>query len=72
MRDAGFNVLRTRYVDSVGFFVTILYKIVGSNSGLISLRALTIYDRVIFPLSHIMDRLLNLFVGKNILLVAVK
>ena len=72
VNDAGFKVLRTRYADSLGFLATILYKITGGTAGDINVRALIAYDRLIFPLSCMVDRLLGLFIGKNVLLVAVK
>lgn len=69
---AGFNVAKTSYADSVGFLATILYKLVGNNSGTVNIRALVAYDRLVFPLSHIADKLLGPFIGKNVLLVGAK
>ncbi len=69
---AGFNVANTRYADSVGFLATLLYKLVGDNSGAVNGRALVAYDRLLFPLSRIVDKLLGSFVGKNVLLVGAK
>src|SRR5689334_21663708 len=53
---AGFRVVDNSYVDSIGFFVTLLYKLIGSDSGDINRKALIIYDRVLFPLSRLLDR----------------
>ncbi len=69
---AGFKVQRSRYADSLGFLATILYKIIGNTSGDVNVRALITYDRLIFPLSRIVDILLGSFIGKNVLLVAEK
>jgi SAM-dependent methyltransferase len=69
---AGFNVIETRYADSLGFFATILYKLVGDNTGMVNTRALIMYDRFVFPLSRIVDILLGAVIGKNVLLVATK
>lgn len=72
VRDAGFHVAKSRYADSAGFLATILYKLIGDNSGAVNVRALIAYDRLIFPLSRIADKLLGSFVGKNVLLVGIK
>jgi SAM-dependent methyltransferase len=67
---AGFTVERVGYADSLGFFVTLLYKMIGSRRGDISPSSVRIYDRFIFPLSRAMDRVgcSHLF-GKNLLIV---
>jgi SAM-dependent methyltransferase len=71
-RDAGFRILEARYADSLGFFAAILYRCVGGKSGTINRRALVAYDRAIFPLSLVADRLLGRVFGKNVLLLGVK
>ncbi|MGF6599994.1 SAM-dependent methyltransferase [Paraburkholderia sp. GAS448] len=71
-RRAGFEVLKTRYVDSAGFFATLLYKFFGNSSGDLNTRALIVYDRLVFPMSRVADRLSGLFFGKNVFLVGVK
>lgn len=72
VRAAGFAVERGRYVDSLGFFVTLLYKWVGSRSGVVDARSVRLYDRFVFPLSKIFDSLLSGALGKNIFVVARK
>jgi putative flippase GtrA/SAM-dependent methyltransferase len=72
VRAAGFEVDRGRYVDSLGFFVTLLYKWVGSRSGVVDARSVRLYDRFVFPLSKICDSLLSGTLGKNIFVVATK
>jgi SAM-dependent methyltransferase len=69
---AGFHIVDNSYVDSIGFFVTLLYKLVGSDSGDINRKALVIYDRLLFPLSRLLDRVLGRVLGKNVFLVAEK
>lgn len=69
---AGFAVVHNDYVDSIGFFVTLLYKLVGNDSGDINRRALIVYDRILFPLSRMLDRVLGRVLGKNVFLVAEK
>jgi putative flippase GtrA/SAM-dependent methyltransferase len=67
---AGFIVRRARYVDSLGFLASLVYKAVGDDSGVVSARSVGFYDRWLFPLSRAADLLLGRFVGKNLLVVA--
>lgn len=72
VRHAGFRIIDARYVDSLGFFASLLYKWQGSDSGEIDRNALRLYDRLVFPLSRAIDVLASPFVGKNLSLVAEK
>lgn len=65
-----YEVVTTRYADSLGFFASLLFRILGNSSGDINRRTLITYDRVVFPLSHLCDRVLGSFCGKNIFAVA--
>ncbi len=68
---AGFKIRHARYVDSLGFLVTLLYKLVDRRgSGSISPGSVKIYDRFVFPLSLWVDRLTGGRFGKNLLVVA--
>jgi hypothetical protein len=69
---AGFKVERIGYRDSVGFLLAILFKIIGSKSGIPSDRSLLIFDRVLFPISRLLDLLASPFFGKNVLAIARK
>jgi len=70
LRRAGFEIERGRYCDSLGFFASLAFKAIGNNSGRLNERTLIFYDRVLFPLSHLLDHLLGRFLGKNLLVVA--
>lgn len=70
VRTAGFTVERCAYVDSLGFFAALLFKVVGDSSGSINRRALRLYDRAIFPLSRLVDTVTQRWFGKNLLLIA--
>lgn len=70
VESAGLNVLESRYVDSAGFFATLLFKALGNASGEISPGSVTLYDRFAFPVSRIADFALGRVLGKNLLLVA--
>ena len=71
VRAAGFTIERCAYVDSLGFFATLLFKVVGDSWPATSIaRALRLYDRAIFPLSRLVDSVTRRWFGKNLLLIA--
>ena len=67
----GLKVKESRYADSAGFLAALLFRACG-RGGDISPGAVKFYDQVIFPLSYRADILFSRFIGKNVLLVAVK
>jgi SAM-dependent methyltransferase len=68
---AGFVIERAEYADSLGVFATLLYKVVGSRKGDVSRTPLRIYDRVVFPVSRVLDRMgCSRWFGKNLWVVA--
>lgn len=66
---AGFAIKSVSYEDPLGALATLLYKHFGKSSGEINLLALKIFDRIIFPISRILNFVTNPFFGKNILMV---
>ena len=69
---AGLKVVRCEYVDCLGFAATLVFNRLGRNDGHLDGRAVRLYDRIVFPLSRVMDGLCSTTVGKNLLLVAEK
>jgi SAM-dependent methyltransferase len=69
---AGLSVCKTRYVDSLGFFAALGFKIFGSKSGHLTVRAVSLYDRYVVPLSRLLDSLAGRLFGKNVYLIASK
>lgn len=67
---AGFVVASVRYVDSLGFIASLVYKWLGDSSGSIDPRSVAIYDSVVFPASVVADRVLGGLFGKNLVAVA--
>jgi len=67
--DNGYDVVSCRYFDFLGYFATALYKILGKG-GEINPKSLIIYDKYIFPVSLLFDKLFSNFVGKNLILEA--
>jgi SAM-dependent methyltransferase len=75
VEESGFRIIRCRYVDSVGFFASLIIKVLGwkgvGNIG--GQRSLTFYDRFIFPISQVLDFLTaGKILGKNLILIAEK
>ena len=68
----GFNVVESRYVDSVGVLPSMLYKLIPNSSGEPSVRNLKLYDAILFPISLMLDRFFSKVLGKNLFLIAVK
>ena len=67
---SGFTVVRNDYVDSLGFFASLLFKLIGNDKGTINRGALIFYDRFIFPLSRLFDIIFRKSFGKNVFLIA--
>lgn len=72
LRNAGLEIVESRYCDPLGFFATLAYKALGPADGTINPRSLELYDRVVFPLSRALQILTSKFFGKNVLVVATK
>ena len=67
---AGFAVKSICFVDSIGFLASLAYRLVGDNSGDIGETSVALYDRWVFPVSRVTDRVLHRVVGKNLVAVA--
>jgi hypothetical protein len=74
LTNSGFKVIEYRYVDSIGFFTWLLLKHVNitSKSGVASSNSLAFYDKCIFPISLVFDRIFKKLFGKNIYISAIK
>lgn len=72
LHHAGLRISRCQYVDSLGFFATLIYKLIGSRDGSLHSTSLCLYDRYVFPLSRLLDRLLFKLLGKNAFALAIK
>jgi len=67
---AGLSPLESGYVDSLGFFAVLLFRIFGNQRGDLSARAVAFYDHWLVPLSRELDRFLGPLFGKNVYVVA--
>lgn len=72
VESAGFGLEESRYVDSIGFAATLLFRLVGNASGEINRPLLKLYDRIVFPLSRGLDFATRRWFGKNLMLLARK
>ncbi|MFO1058625.1 MAG: class I SAM-dependent methyltransferase [Dongiaceae bacterium] len=66
---AGFAVERLRYVDSLGFAAALAYRLL-NRDGRLDPRAILLYDRILFPVSRILDPVAGRLFGKNLIAVA--
>jgi SAM-dependent methyltransferase len=71
-RSAGLSVQKSCYVDSLGFFATLGFKVFCRKKLGPSARTITLYDRYIVPSSRALDFVLGDFFGKNVYVVATK
>lgn len=69
LRRTGFVVERACYADCLGFFAALASRSTGTA---ISPRSVWFYDRVLFPLSKILDPILGHFFGKNLAVICRK
>lgn len=67
---SGYQIQQIRYFDSLGFFVSLLFKMFDNEQGKASEKSLVFFDKFVFPLNKFMDRFLYKILGKNIIAVA--
>lgn len=68
---AGLAVSSIGYADSVGFFASAAYRLMG-GSGVLNPSSLRFYDTFLFPVSRFLDTFTSPFFGKSVLLHAFK
>jgi SAM-dependent methyltransferase len=69
---AGFEVEKSFYQDSLGFFFALLFKGLGNRQGKLNPVLLTLYDKFVFPVSRLFDVLCSRLFGKNAVIYARK
>lgn len=65
-------VYSARYADSLGFFATLVYKLLDKGNGDLNRKSLLFYDRVFFPVSRIGDFFFRKLFGKNVFILVEK
>lgn len=66
LREAGFEIEEIGYRDSVGFMLAIIFKFIGSKSGEPGATSLIIFDKMLLPISRLLDKITSPFFGKNL------
>ena len=56
--------------DVIVIAATLVFKLLGNNTGDINRRALIAYDRFVFPVSRLIDRFSSRWIGKNLVALA--
>ncbi len=69
---AGFEIRTLRYVDSLGFPASLVFKAFDNGRGDVNRGMLRLYDRLAFPVSRALDTLTHRWFGKNLIALAVK
>jgi SAM-dependent methyltransferase len=64
-------VKEINYVDSIGYFVSVINRFISKNS-IPSFFHISFWDRVLIPISKIVDKVINYSFGKTVILVAIK
>lgn len=72
MIGSGCSIRKAAYIDSLGFPVSWIYRFLPVGGGEISGGSVALYDRWVFPMSRIMDKLLMNSIGKNLLVIGEK
>jgi SAM-dependent methyltransferase len=71
--EAGLKIVKpAQYADSIGFFVTLLYKLIGSKKGNLNGKILIFFDKILFPVSRICDFFARKIFGKNVFITVEK
>lgn len=68
-KEAGLCIEKARYVDGLGFFVSLLYKWVNNGEGNLSKNILVFYDHFLFPVRRFFDYFSFKVLGKNVYVV---
>lgn len=67
-RSTGLELTDVKYVDPVGFFGALIYRIIGANGNL-NPKSVHFFDRVLFPVSKFIEPAFRKLLGKNVLAV---
>lgn len=70
LQAAGFEVEHARYCDPLGFAAAFAFRFIGNRNGDINPLMIKVFDRLVFPLSRVLERLTGPFFGKNVLVTA--
>lgn len=66
------RISELKYFDTIGFFFSIVFKLLKLETDQVNERNIKIFDTFFFPLNKLLDPLFNYFFGKNIYVVLEK
>jgi SAM-dependent methyltransferase len=66
VEQAGFSIQKLSYADSLGFAAAIIFRCLRRPAAAITPTSVSFYDRWLFPVSRLVDRLAHPFLGKNV------
>lgn len=73
VRQAGLQVVRSGYADSLGFPASLMLRLRGTQwKGDITPSQVRLYDQIVFPISKALDTVVSPLFGKNVWLTAKK
>jgi SAM-dependent methyltransferase len=67
-KENGLSIKTLKYCDPVGFGLAFIYRFVG-GSGNLNPKTIWIFDRILFPISTVLEKVCRYFFGKNVLAV---
>ena len=67
-KSVNLEITMVEYVDFLGFFAALAYKTFGNSNGDLSVKSVKLYDRFIFPLSRVLDKVTHSVIGKNLVI----
>jgi SAM-dependent methyltransferase len=62
----GFTIDHVRYADCLGFIAALVFRLLNRNASAVTARAISFYDRWIFPPSRVLDKVFGRWFGKNV------
>ncbi len=71
VRKCNFTIKDYEYFDSLGYILAFIYKII-NHRGTISAFSILLFDKIIFPISILSDKVFNKKFGKNIVMILSK
>lgn len=71
VRKCNFAIKNYEYFDSLGYILAFIYKII-NHCGTISAFSILLFDKIIFPISILSDKVFNKKFGKNIVMILSK
>ncbi|TFZ05171.1 SAM-dependent methyltransferase [Ramlibacter henchirensis] len=72
LRSTGFQIRDAGYADSVGYAASLVYKLTDRGEGDINPTMLRTYDRLVFPVSRLLDKVAHPLFGKNVFVRALR